>query len=164
MSMDRGDRRRWETSRMDDREQKNQIQCIVDEGVLVNRRDIVRILRDLGTVRYLDIQDGTVVRTGEGYVASVVSSASSSTVIANKRLYLNVNSFEYLRLGVEADLPVFDLVDDKRTIRLIPSPDSAGERPAAQSEDETYGTGRLDRLFGDSLAEVYLDDEDDEEF
>lgn len=149
---------------MDERDQKNQIQCIVDEGVLPNRRDIVRILRDLGMVRYVYLQDGVSVRAGEGYIASVVSNFSSSTIVANKRLYLNVNSFDYLKLGLDGDQPTFDLVDRNRTIRLIPIADSVGDRPPAASEDDSYPGGRFGRLLGDPMAEVYFDDEDDDDF
>ena len=147
---------------MDDRDQKNQIQCIVDEGILVSRRDMVRVLRDLGLVRYVDLLGGVPRSTGEGYVTSVVSNFSTSTIIVNRRLYLNVNNFEFIRLGVEEGQSVFDLVDHERTIRLFPMADALTERPPATT-DEVYTSARFDRLFGDSLAEVYLDDDDDEE-
>jgi hypothetical protein len=31
---------------MQERQTENQLQCIVDEGILLNRRDIVRVLRE----------------------------------------------------------------------------------------------------------------------
>src|SRR6185369_2311169 len=104
---------------MDEREEKNQIQCIVDEGIVVNRRDMVRILRDLGHVRYRDCVEGAMRREGEGIVMSVFANDKSSTIIVNKRLYINVNSFDYLRIGGDGDAVTIDLIDNQRTVRLL---------------------------------------------
>ncbi len=147
---------------MQDQDRDNQLQCIVEEGILLNRRDIVRVLRDLGLVRYSDLHDGAARASGEGYVTSVVANGSSSTIIANRRLYLNVNNFEYMRLGVEDGQPFFDLVTQNRTIRLIPVEAPLADRPQAVTED-AYASGRVASLFGDTLAEVYFDDEEDDE-
>jgi len=147
---------------MQERDRENQLQCIVDEVILVNRRDMVRLLRDLGLVRYADLRSGQERASGEGYITSVVANLSSSTIIANRRLYLNVNNFEYLRLGVEAGQSYFDLVDHDRTIRLIPLDSAVAERPSVSTED-VLANGRVTSLFGDSLAEVYFDDEDDDD-
>ncbi|MBM3266648.1 MAG: hypothetical protein FJZ01_03280 [Candidatus Sericytochromatia bacterium] len=147
---------------MQDRDHESQLQCIVEEGILLNRRDIVRVLRDLGLVRYVDMYDERVRTSGDGYVTSVVANYSSSTIIANRRLYLNVNNFEYMRLGVDGGQTVFDLVNRNRTIRLIPADTPVLERPPAAHE-ESFAGGRVTSLFGDSLAEVYFDDEEEEE-
>lgn len=147
---------------MQDRDKENQLQCIVDEGILLNRRDMVRLLRDLGLVRYVDLHAGTARASGEGYVTSVVANSSSSTIIANRRLYLNVNNFEYMQLGLDAGQTFFDLVDRDRTIRLVPLDTTLTDRPPAASSDEFFSNGRVASLFGDTLAEVYFDDEEDE--
>src|SRR5262245_11105931 len=101
---------------MDERERKNQIPCVIDSGVLTNYRDMQRILRDLGHVKYAESIDGQMHRDGEGYVMSVVSNAHSATVVAHKRLYLNVNGFDYLRLEpLDDGSTAFELIDTIRT-------------------------------------------------
>lgn len=150
---------------MDLREEKNKIPCIVDEGVVVNRRDMVRILRDLGHVRYTDF-DGDRVRTvGEGYVTSVFSNGAGSTIFVNKRLYINVNSFDYLKLSkLEDETAAFDLVDEQRTVRLIPLSDALQERqPFVTDHGIVQSPGAIERIFGESMAEVYYDEDFEEQ-
>jgi hypothetical protein len=146
---------------MDERERKNQIPCVIDSGVLTNYRDMQRILRDLGHVKYAEIIDGDVHRDGEGYVMSVVSNAHSATVVAHKRLYLNVNGFDYLRLEPMDDgSTAFELIDAIRTLRLVPQVDPISECLAADEADET---ARLleDPLDAELYAEIYNDDDAD---
>jgi hypothetical protein len=133
---------------MDERERKNQIPCVIDAGVLTNHRDMQRILRDLGHVKYAEIIDGHVNRDGEGYVMSVVANGHSANVVAHKRLYLNVNGFDYLRLEPMDDgSTAFELVD--------PISECLGA-------DEVDETARLleDPLDAELYAEIYADDDD----
>lgn len=150
---------------MEDREKKNQLQCIVDEGILVHRRDMVRILRDLGHVRYEDHVGESVRSQGEGYVVSVVSSDQASTIIVNKRLYLNVNTFDFVRLSTaEGGAAQIDLVTDQRVIRLLPLGDPLAERQVIVPADTLLPPPEaLDKLFGDNFAEVYLEDDFDDD-
>jgi hypothetical protein len=67
-----------------------------------------------------------------------------------------------MRLGVEEGQAVFDLVNQKRTIRLTPVEAPLADRPPA-IQDDAYTGGRVASLFGDTLAEVYFDDEEDDE-
>jgi hypothetical protein len=145
---------------MDERERKNQIPCVIEAGVLTNYRDMQRILRDLGHVKYAEVIDGQVHRDGEGYVMSVVSNGHSATVVAHKRLYLNVNGFDYLRLEPMDDgSTAFELIDSCRTLRLVPQVDPISECLAADEIDET---ARLleDPLDAELYAEIYADDDD----
>lgn len=151
---------------MEPRDPSNQLQCIVDEGVLVQRRDMVRILRDLGQVRYQEWRDDRLRRQGEGTIVHVAANDRSATVILNKRLYLNVNAFDYLQLGCDdAGGAWVDLVSIGLTLRLIPLTDPLESPGLAGIEPASAPRGALDRLFGESFAEVYLDDdfEDSEE-
>ncbi|MBC7541906.1 MAG: hypothetical protein H7338_04170 [Candidatus Sericytochromatia bacterium] len=145
---------------MDEREVKNQIPCVIESGVLTNYRDMQRILRDLGHVRYAEVVDGDVRHEGEGYVMSVVSNGHSATVVAHKRLYLNVNGFEYLRLApIDHQSTAFELVDSCRTLRLIPQVDPIAE---CLADDDIVEAARLleDPLDTDLYAEIYADDDD----
>jgi len=95
--------------------------CIIDTGIVVNKRDIKRLLFDLGRVRYLHIQDGKIYSEGEGYVLEVFANPDRSTLIANHALYLNVYSFDYLELKQSpVEGAYFDLTQDGRLLRLIP--------------------------------------------
>ena len=148
---------------MDERERKNQIPCVIETGVLSNYRDMQRILRDLGHVRYAEVVDGAVCREGEGYVMSVVSNGYSATVVAQKRIYLNVNGFEYLQLQPLADgSTAFELVDACRTLRLVPQVDPVTE---CMGSDDLIETTRLleDPLDAELYAEIYADDDDQAE-
>jgi hypothetical protein len=146
---------------MDEREEKNQIQCIVDEGIVVSRRDMVRILRDLGHVRYTDIVEEKVRTQGEGYVTSVFSNQKGSTIFVNKRLYINVNGFDYLRLSkLEDDTAAIELIDDRRTVRLVPLSDPLMDRQAMACE--ALAQVAETRFFDAHLAEVYMDEDADD--
>lgn len=150
---------------MDSREAMNHLQCIIDQGVLVNRRDMVRILRDLGQVCYQDLVDGEIQRQGEGIIVEVASNDHAATVVVNKRLYLNVQAFDYLKLGCdEAGEAVLELVSNRRSLRLLPLSDPLREPHQAVLPDaEAVSQRAIDRLLEDTLAEVYLEDLDEEE-
>ena len=143
---------------------ENQLQCIIDEGVLVHRRDMVRVLRDLGQVCYQDVVDGEVMRQGEGIIVEVSANDHASTVVVNKRLYLNVQSFDYLRLSCdEAGDSVLELVSDHRSLRLLPLSDPLRDRDQVLPDAEIASQNALDRLLEDHLTEAYLDEMDEEE-
>lgn len=149
---------------MGEREDKNKIQCIVDEGVLANRRDMVRILRDLGHVHYEDLVDGHVRTRGEGYVANVCSNPTAATVFVNKRLYINVNGFDYMKMArTGTDDTAIELVDDRRTIRLLPSSDGVQDRQAFIAEGGMVAPqGALERMLGVEPGEAFYEEDLDE--
>jgi hypothetical protein len=95
--------------------------CLVDEGIVINKIDMLRLLSDLSRVRYIHEQDGQPLKQGEGMVLETFSAPQQATLVANKGLYLNVDSFDYLKMGQLADQETyFDLVQDNRRLRLIP--------------------------------------------
>ncbi len=105
--------------------------CIVDEGIVVNKRDIQRLIEDLSRVRYVHFQDGEPVGGGEGLVMEVFSDPGRSTVIANQTLYLNLASFDYLQLQSDRDgNTYFDLVQEDRQVRLIPVANPLQDHPS----------------------------------
>lgn len=151
----------------DDREDRNRIPCIVDQGIIANRKDMVRVLRDLGHVRYADMVGDDVRATGEGIVSHVFAHEAAATIVANKRLYLNVNGFDYLRLGkADEEQPAFDLVAEDRTLRLEPLSDPI--KDGTGLEEATYVSAEaLNGLMGahlteEDLAELFQDDEADD--
>ena len=101
--------------------------CIVDTGIVVQRRDIQRVLSDLGRVRYQDLIDDRIRGQGEGYVMEVFEDPVTSTLVVNRTLYLNINSFDYLSVSQISDpedprrsRSQLDLIQENRTLRLIP--------------------------------------------
>lgn len=150
----------------DEREDRNRIPCIVDEGVIANRKDMVRVLRDLGHVRYAELIGEEVRATGEGIIVNVVTHESAATVVANKRIYVNVNGFDYLKLTrVGEDLTAFDLVAEERTLRLEPLSDPIRDGHIAE-EAHYVPAGALGGLIGhqlseEDLAELFMDDDDE---
>lgn len=132
--------------------------CIIDAGIVVNKRDILRLLEDLGRVSYEEIRHGQVFRRGEGYVMEVYCDPTCATVVANCTLYLNVNSFDYLELDApEDERPCFDLVLDGRILRLRPLSDPISER---EEERQSEVTSTSCDVFSDVVLTDW--DEDDE--
>ncbi|MGY2716960.1 hypothetical protein ACVW0Q_000271 [Thermostichus sp. MS-CIW-21] len=139
--------------------------CIVDSGILVNKRDIYRLLADLGRVRYFDIVDGRVRKQGEGYVMEVFQDATAATLVANRSLYLNLNSFDYACLrdpspsevaGLEGERPsvVIDLVQESRILRLVPLSDPLSDPAQLWADTQALRAAAADALgAGWSLEE-----------
>src|SRR3990167_7695516 len=77
---------------------ENQISCLVDYGIVYSKRDMIRILRDLDRVDYIDLIDNVTVAQGEGYIVEVYANSYDSTIVFNHRLHINVNSFDLLKM------------------------------------------------------------------
>lgn len=149
----------------DQREDRNRIPLVVDDGIIANRRDMVRVLRDLGHVRYAELVGDETRASGEGLVAHVAAHDTAATIVANRRIYLNVNGFDFLRLGRGSDGAAFDLVTDNRTLRLEPLSDPI--RDGITHEESAYVPAEaLSGLIGaqlseDDLAELFQEDDDE---
>lgn len=145
--------------------------CIVDVGIVVNKQDMLRVLEDLGRVQYFDIFDNQVRRQGEAYVMEVFCDPACATMIANRTIYLNVNSFDYLQLDwPTGERPRFDLVQEDRVVRLVPSTDPLEERDF--EEQETQAGNPEEAGLRSVIEEVLMEsshlgdewDEEDDEF
>lgn len=133
--------------------------CIVDTGIVVRRGDIQRLLCDLGRVHYLDVVDDQVRGQGEGYVMEVFEDPVAATLVVNRTLYLNINSFDYLALSQVPDpadpqmiRSQFDLVQENRILRLIPLSDPLSD-PLEVLED----TRALHAAMADAMASEAAD-------
>lgn len=135
--------------------------CIIDAGTVVNKQDMHRLLTDLGRVRYTHTQDGLLTSQGEGYILEVFADPQRSTLVANHALYLNVHSFDYLELGQSAEhQPYFDLIQDSRTLRLIPL-----SNPLLEQHQRELNVAALEAVVAEVLSanwDVQIDD--DEQF
>ena len=95
--------------------------CIVDRGVVINQQDMHKLLAGLGRVSYTYSQDGVVASEGEGVVVEVFADDVQATLVANAALYINVCSFDYLRIERDGDdHSVFALVQENQELRLLP--------------------------------------------
>lgn len=94
--------------------------CIVDNGIVIHKADMLRLLKGLRNVRYIHRQDDEITNTGQGYVKEVFADPNQATLVANRRLYLNVHSFDYLEMISAGDETSFALVQDNRCLCLTP--------------------------------------------
>lgn len=137
--------------------------CIIDEGLIVNKEDMYRLLNDLGHVRYFHYLDSQCSSQGEGYIVEVFDTPSQATLVANQTIYLNLSSFDYLQLQTESDKTYFDLVQEQRTLRLMPLSNPLNY----QDGNGNLDAATLEAMVTDVLSarhDVRLDEEDDEYF
>ncbi len=100
-------------------ESENQISCLVDSGIVYSKRDMIRVLRDLDRVEYLDLIDNVAVAQGEGYVVEVYVNGYDSTIVFNNRLHINVNGFDFLKIKTSPE-KIVELISGHRIIQLKP--------------------------------------------
>ena len=94
--------------------------CIVDRGIVCQKQDIQRLLSDLTWVSYTEFHNGEAVAQGEGCVKQVFIDDKGATLIANRSLYINLQSFDYMELSTVGHESNFDLVQDNRRLRIVP--------------------------------------------
>ncbi|MBE9048630.1 hypothetical protein IQ255_30350 [Pleurocapsales cyanobacterium LEGE 10410] len=132
--------------------------CIVDEGIAIDRDDIKRLLSDLCHVCYVHTIDGRVSSEGQGFIREIFSNSHQSTLIANGKIYLNIQSFDYLQLSKSSEnRACFDLVQDNRQLRLIPVYRTTQEGFSRNIDAETIEAVVTEVLS--ARLDVQLDDE-----
>jgi len=135
--------------------------CIIDSGILVNKADIQRLLSDFGRVRYIHTLDGQLQSEGEGWILEVFADPERATLVVNRRLYLNVMSFDYLQLHQSSDRETyFDLIQDNRQLRLIPQSSALQDQEATSNIDAATLEAMVTQVLS-AKWDVQFDDEDD---
>jgi hypothetical protein len=135
--------------------------CIVDTGVIVNQDDIQRLLQDLGRVRYVHLIDDRIDSEGSGLIKEIFSDPLQSTLIANSNLYINLQSFDYLKLSKSTDkLTKFVLIQDNRQLHLIPESQSSPERIARQNALDAATIEAMVTEVLSARLDVQLDDDE----
>jgi len=147
---------------VDEKELKNNIPCIVDNGILFNPKDIQKILRDLGQVTYSYIINDQIEGTGEGYIVSVVANNSSANMIVNKRIYINVSGFDYMNLINEDNQAIIEMVSYDSILRFVPANNQI-EDISNSSILLTHSNELSDEEFDEAFAEINFDDDLDED-
>ena len=94
--------------------------CLVENGIVVHKADIQRLLQGLSYVRYIHRQDREITNEGEGRVMEVFCDPMQATLIANRSLYINTYSFDYAEIITKEKETTIALVQDDRCLCLIP--------------------------------------------
>lgn len=113
--------------------QDKQIPCIVGVGVITSKKDMIRVLRGFDHVKYTDTIDDKVQSEEEAFVVDVFFNDHESTIIFNRRIYINVQNFEYLRMV--NNLPgTVELIEGHRTLKLEAANDPFTNKDVLMSE------------------------------
>ncbi|MEM9770601.1 MAG: hypothetical protein AAF889_03200 [Cyanobacteria bacterium P01_D01_bin.73] len=132
--------------------------CIVDRGIVVNQQDMQKLLSGLGRVSYSYSQDGVVASEGEGVVVEVFADDVQATLVANAALYINVCSFDYLKIEREADdHSSFSLMQDNRVLKLSPKTNWLQD-----SQNDDIDEAALEAVFDRVLLANFDANTDDE--
>jgi hypothetical protein len=136
--------------------------CIIDSGTIVNKEDLRRLLHNLGHVRYVHTIDGRLQSEGEGWIMEVFADPQQATLVANHSLYINVQSFDCLKLNRSpAQETYFDLIQDNRQLRLIPFSDPLQDDGFSRNLDVDALEAMVTQVLS-AKWDVQLDDDDDE--
>lgn len=136
--------------------------CIIDQGIIVNKDDIHRLLGDLGRVYYRHTLDGVLQSEGEGYIVEVFCDPAQATLVLNHSLYLNVQSFDYVQLqqSPQGEASV-DLVQENRLLRLVPLANPLQDDISAPNLDAATIEAMVTQVLS-AKCDVQLDDEEDD--
>lgn len=133
--------------------------CIVDIGIVISKQDMQRILSDLNRVRYCYSQDSAVLAEGEGCILEVFADPQRSTLVANRTLYINVHSFDYLELELLPEQQAcFRLVQDNRQLQIVPL-----SNPLQEQTIRNFNISTLEAVVAEVLSagwDMQLDDEE----
>ncbi len=122
------------------------MQFIVNNGIVYNKKDMLMLIRDLSKVSYFELAGGKVVAKGKGYIIRVCSNQEEPTLFLAGRIYINVGSFNFLKLKKikDSDNTLFELVGEERTIKLVPD---INEKPALASDEFADNFIELEGMF-----------------
>jgi hypothetical protein len=114
-------------------DKENQIPCIVGSGVVTSQKDMMRVLRGFDHVKYSDIIDNKIQSEDEAFVVEVFANDTESTIVFNRRIHINVENFEYLRM-VQSLPGIVELIEGHRTLRLESVNDPFNNKDVLMSE------------------------------
>jgi hypothetical protein len=131
---------------MNNKNPENKMQFIVNNGIIYNKKDMLMLMRDLGKVSYFELIDGKVISKGKGYVLRVCSNSEEPTLFLGGRLYINVGSFNLLKLKKikDSDNTLFELVSESRVIKLVPD---LSEKPVYSTDDAMDNFIEIEGMF-----------------
>ncbi|MEM6837913.1 MAG: hypothetical protein AAF609_13770 [Cyanobacteria bacterium P01_C01_bin.120] len=131
---------------------------LVDQGIVIRKSDMLRLLNDLGQVAYTDVHEKSVLNQGTGYVMDVFAEPEASTLVANQSLYLNVYSFDYIQLEkLPNEQACFKLFQDNRCLQLIPL-----TSPVRDQAQRNLDAATIEEIVAEALSaswDACLDDD-----
>lgn len=131
---------------------------LVDQGIVVRKADMLRLLNDLSQVSYMDMQERSILSQGTGYVMDVFAEPDASTLVANQSLYLNVYSFDYIQLEkLPNEQACFKLFQDSRCLQLVPL-----TSPIKDQAKRDLDTTTIEEIVAEALSaswDACLDDD-----
>lgn len=105
--------------------------CVIDQGIVVHKEDMKRLLNGLKHVKYIHSLEGVCQSQGEGWILEVFADRQQATLVMNQSLYLNVYSFDYLQISCNTEAQtIIHLWQDQRHLQLIPQISPASAPPA----------------------------------
>lgn len=119
--------------------------CIINEGTIYNKKDMLRALETFENLHYDYVVDGQTVASGEGILLKVFASRHSATLIINNCIFINVLSFDYLNFRTTPDgHTTIELIEPSRQLHLrsldddvkIPRPNREIMASVDQFDDE----------------------------
>lgn len=140
---------------------ESQIPCIVDRGVIFNKHDMIRVLQGLDQVEYTEIIENNIHVKREGFIVEIFEDPQEATIFLNRRIYINVNSFEYIRINYDSSEEAakeknsycIELVMPGRTINLRPLTDPIDNPNSLIAEVEERRRNNLN-VWEEVVAEV----------
>jgi hypothetical protein len=136
-------------------DKENQIPCIVGSGVVTSKKDMMRVLRGFDHVKYSDIIDEKVQSEDEAFVVEVFCNDTESTIVFNRRIHINVENFEYLRM-IQSLPGVVELIEGHRTLRLESASDPFNNKDVLLSES-IENRANIEGLYEDD--DIIFDDD-----
>jgi hypothetical protein len=106
--------------------------CLIGDGTVSSMADMVRALETVETCRYAYTVHGEPVSAGRATLVKILVDDSSSTILVNGCLFLNIASFRYLNFHTDEEGAVrIELHGDESTLDLFPidEPDLRVSRP-----------------------------------
>lgn len=140
----------------EDADDKKDPQFIVSNGIIYNKRDMMKLLWDLGHVVYFEIAKEKILDKGKGFIMQVSANSEDPTLFLGGRIYINVNSFDCLRVRkIKDSLTIFELHSKDHLIKIVPDLKKQQYPPYRYSAEPFIGLG----IMGD--GEVPLDNVDE---
>ena len=147
-------------------DQRRDIQFIVNNGIIYSKREMLRLLWDLNHIAYYEVIGPKVVNKGRGFVMRVSANASDPTLFLNGRVYININSFNYMKVkSAMKNLTMYELYGNDRIMKIIPDM-KKNQFPATNFVAETLsGFGFVEEedapfdMFGEGFEDTLGDTE-----
>lgn len=140
------------------RKRKDHAPCFINEGIIYQKKDMLRALETLENLKYRYVIDDKLIKEGQGALLKVFASRHSATLIINNCVFINVLSFDYLSFTCDDQgKTVCELVEEGRVLSL-------------EAIDEDIKVPRTDReilasvdQFDDEETFALLEEGDEEE-